>query len=240
MKCDRWGSRLRTRSPPTAHALRRLTGRNRPQSDLQASCDPGQESREAPNRDARSRMIAGRRAQKARCRAEKPAVATEHQHLRCGLVHDRERIALIVLGCDNPAGEFNHRAGHFLVWRKPIDSGYGLRDDILGVGHVEVRKRQRHYQCAMDGPDCRGSVHTDRTIPWNEDCISKGNQWPVTATCPGFRRSSRTCARTISRTAGGGVRFQAAGRDLQSDPAVGWPIAPTDWRIQHFRASIGS
>jgi hypothetical protein len=99
--------------------------RNRPRSDPRASCDPARNLAKRETGDAGGTMIADRRAKEPRCRAAKPAVAAEHQDLCGGLVDDRERIALAVLGCDEPARELDHRVGHFLASRKLVDGGTG-------------------------------------------------------------------------------------------------------------------
>ena len=100
-----------------------------------------------------------------RCRAAKPAVAAEHQDLCGGLVYDRERIALAVLHCDNPARELNHRAGHILASRKLVDGGNRLRGGILGAGHAEARERQRQRHRTIKGPDRRVCARADGRFP---------------------------------------------------------------------------
>ncbi|KAF1717187.1 hypothetical protein CSC75_19160 [Pseudoxanthomonas wuyuanensis] len=112
-------------------------------------------------------MITGCRAKKPRCRAAKPAVAAEHQDLCGGFVYDRERIALAVLGRDNPARQLNHRVGHFLVFRKLIEGLYRLRGSILGGRHAEARERQRQHQRAISGPDRRVYARADGAVPYN-------------------------------------------------------------------------
>ena len=110
-------------------------------------------------------MIAYRRAKEARCGAAKPSVAVEHQDLCGGLVYDREWIAFAVLGCDDPARELNHGAGHILALRKLVDGGDRLRGGILGAGHAEARERQRKRQRTKNGPDRRVCARTDGTVP---------------------------------------------------------------------------
>ena len=110
-------------------------------------------------------MIADRRTKQSRRRAAKPAVAAEHQDLCGGLVYDRERIALTVLGCDHPARELDHRAGHLLASRKLVDGGDRLLGGIPGAGHAEARERQH----TINGPDRRVCARTDGVVPWNED-----------------------------------------------------------------------
>src|SRR3546814_2247509 len=95
--------------------------------------------------DAGGRVIADRRAKEPGGRAAKPAIAAEHQDLCSGLVHDRERLALAVPGCDNPARQLDHRVGHFLLWRKLVDGGHRLRGGILGAGHAGTREIGRAH-----------------------------------------------------------------------------------------------
>ncbi len=115
--------------------------------------------------NAGGRMIADRRAEEPGRRAAKPAVAAEHQDLCGGLVYDRERIALAVLCCDNPARELDHRVRNFLAWRKLVGDGYRLRGSILGAGRANARERQHQRQRAVGGPDRRVWVRTDGTVP---------------------------------------------------------------------------
>jgi hypothetical protein len=63
----------------------------------------------------------------------KLTVATEHQDQCCGLVHDREWIALAVIDCDNPAREFNHCVGYLLAFRKLVDGRRLWCGGILGA-----------------------------------------------------------------------------------------------------------
>ncbi len=71
------------------------------------------------------------------------AVAAEYQDLCGALVYDCERIALVVVGCDNPARKLNHRIGHSLVLRELVDRSGRLRGVILSIGHAKGRERQR-------------------------------------------------------------------------------------------------
>jgi len=87
--------------------------------------------------------------------AAKFAFAVEDQDLRSGLVHDGERIALAVLGGDNPAGQVNHGVGDFLARRKFIDGGGRFRDSLVGIGHANTRERQRQGQRPAKGQDGR-------------------------------------------------------------------------------------
>lgn len=108
-------------------------------------------------------MISDRRPKEPGRRAAKTAVGAEHQDLCGGLVYDRERTAVVIPGCDNPARELNHRIGHTLVWRKLVDGGDRLRGAILGFGHAEGRERQR--QRAINGPDRWVRPRTDEAVP---------------------------------------------------------------------------
>ncbi len=105
--------------------------------------------------DPRRDVVACRRAEQPRGGAAKLAIAVEDQDLRSGLVHDRERIALAVLGGDNPAGKFDHGVGDFLAGGKFIDGGGRFRDSLVGIGHANARERQRQGQRPAKGQDGR-------------------------------------------------------------------------------------
>ena len=116
-------------------------------------------------------MISDRRPKQRGRRAAKTAVAAEHKYLCGGLVYDRERIALAIPGCDNPAREFNHRIGHSLAWRKLIDGGDRLRGGLLGFGHAgEGRERQR--QRAKNDPNGMVRPRTDGAVPYDESLLA--------------------------------------------------------------------
>lgn len=92
-------------------------------------------------------MVTDRRAEQSRRGAAQPAVAAKHQDLCGGLVDDRERIALAVLGRNHPARKLNHRAGDILSFRQQIDGGNrlfgGTLGRALGAACVEAWERQR-------------------------------------------------------------------------------------------------
>src|SRR5690606_36234570 len=102
------------------------------------------------------------------CRAAEPAVAAEHQDLCGGLVYERERIALAVLGGHNPARKLNHRAGYLLAWRKLVDGGDRWRGYFFGAGHAGAGERQRQRQRTINGAERGVCAGADGTIPWNE------------------------------------------------------------------------
>src|SRR5690606_1490828 len=172
--------------------------------------------------DAGSRVVADRRAEQRGRRAAKPAIAAEHQDLGGVLVHDRERIALAVPGCNHPAREFDHRVGHFLAGWKLVGGGHRLRGGILGAECFEAREGQRQCQRATGGPDRSVHAVADGWFPGTR-IESWKDRWPP--------RATGSMVRT-NRAAGGAAPPRAAGRGFPADPAAGWPAGRTGWRIR--------
>src|SRR5690606_5947094 len=171
-----------------AIATDKAAGRRRtvPPRNL-AECEAG---------NARCHVVTNGRTKQARGRATQLPVATEHQDLCGGLVHDREGVTLAVAGRHHPSRQFDDGIRDILAFRQQVD---GTGDLVRGrglVGTGEERKRKAQGQrkhAATDNKLRTVRMHADGTTP----CI---HCWYPKARWPSRAIGSRLTPRVASGT----------------------------------------